>query len=115
MDDEDDIRLVLRAALEKRGYIVDEAENGSVALQKIASSRPDLVILDIMMPILDGYSVNLRLKENPETATLPVIVITGKGTIGEFMKVRNELMVAAYLEKPFAVSMLVDKLQEILV
>ena len=67
-----------------------------------------------MMPRLDRYSVNLRLKENPETANIPVIVITGRGHIKELLKLREELSVAAYLEKPFPVSALLEKVEEIL-
>lgn len=114
VDDERDIVYILKAALEKKGYEVIEAYDGIEALEKTAAHKPDAILLDIMMPRLDGYSVNLRLKENPETANIPVIVITGRGHIKELLKLREELSVAAYLEKPFPVSALLEKVEEIL-
>jgi two-component system alkaline phosphatase synthesis response regulator PhoP len=114
VDDETDIRFVLRQALEEAGYQVSEAADGIETMQKIKEERPDLILLDIMMPKLDGYSVNLRLKDDPETAHIPVFVITGKGHVQELLKIREELQVAEYLEKPFTVKVLLQKMQEIL-
>ena len=113
VDDEPDIVFVLRTALERAGYSVDEASNGLEALQKIGVRRPDAIILDLMMPKLDGHSVNLRLKEDPATAQIPVIVMTGKGHLKELLDIREDLKVAAYLEKPFQVATLLGKLDEI--
>lgn len=114
VDDERDIVLILKMALEKKGYAVDQAYDGIEALQKVDVSKPDIIILDIMMPRMDGHTVNLHLKSDAATAGIPVIVITGRGRIKELIEIRKELSVAAYLEKPFPVSMLVDKIQEIL-
>src|SRR5688572_28628774 len=91
IDDEPDIRFVLRTALERAGYYVEDASNGLDGLEKISLHQPDAVILDIMMPKLDGHSVNLRLKENPATALIPVIVITGKGHLKELLDIREDL------------------------
>lgn len=113
IDDEPDIRFVLRTALERAGYRVEEAANGIEALERINANPPDAVILDLMMPKLDGHSVNLRLKENPTTAHIPVIVITGKGYLKELLEIREDLKVTAYLEKPFQVKTLLDKLDEL--
>ena len=113
VEDEKDIILVLRNALEKNGYEVIDANDGEQALEKVSSEKPDLVILDIMIPKLDGISVNLRLKDNPSTKGLPVIVITGKSHMEELLKIKNELSVAAYLEKPFSVAMLIEKISQI--
>ncbi len=113
IDDEPDILFVLRTALERAGYQVDEASNGLEALEKINLHQPDAIILDLMMPKLDGHSVNLRLKENPATARIPVIIITGKGHLRELLDIREDLKVAAYLEKPFQVVTLLGKLEDI--
>jgi response regulator RpfG family c-di-GMP phosphodiesterase len=67
-----------------------------------------------MMPKLDGYSVNLKLKENPETENIPVIVITGRGHLKELLQIRGDITVAAYLEKPFPLKVLVEKIKELL-
>jgi adenylate cyclase len=72
------VRL-LQAVLEPRGYEVVSAPDGLVALEVVASAKPDLVLLDVMMPNLDGYEVCRRLRERDETAVLPVIMVTSSG------------------------------------
>jgi response regulator RpfG family c-di-GMP phosphodiesterase len=113
VDDEPDIVLVLRMKLEQEGYAVCEAHDGLQALDVVGQEKPDLILLDIMMPKLDGYSMNLRLKDNPDTARIPVIVKTGKGHVKELLEIRDELRVASYLEKPFPVSLLLEKIKEV--
>lgn len=113
VDDEPDVVFVLKKALEKRGYAIEEASNGEMALEMVEKVSPDVVVLDLMMPKLDGHSVNLRLKENPKTAALPVVIMTGKGHLKELLNIREELKVVAYLEKPFRVQSLVDCLEGI--
>jgi len=114
VDDERDIVTILKLALGKAGYEVSEAYDGVEALGKVAEQKPDLILLDIMMPRLDGHSVNLKLKENPETAKIPVIVITGRGQLKELMQSSAEISIVAYLEKPFTVAMLMTKIKETL-
>ncbi|MDD2806802.1 MAG: response regulator [Elusimicrobiales bacterium] len=114
VDDEPDILFVLTTAIRKNGYLVDTASNGLEALEKIKADRPDAVIMDIMMPKMDGNTVNLKLKEDPDTAGIPVIIMTGKGHFKELLEIREGINVAAYLEKPFPISMLLEKLRGIL-
>lgn len=113
-DDEKDVIFVLENALIKEGYKVISASDGVEALQKVAAEKPDLILLDIMMPRLDGHSVNVKLKENPKTANIPVIVITAFGHLKKLLEIREELTVTAYLEKPFPVLRLSKKIKEIL-
>jgi len=78
-DDNPDVRVLIRRILQSQGdYTFFEAENGLKALEMVQSERPDLVILDLMMPELDGFSVLDKLKANPETVHIPVIVVTAK-------------------------------------
>jgi len=76
VDDEEQNRTLLRDPLEARGYEVEEAENGMQALQIIASRPPDVVLLDLMMPKLDGLEVCRRLRKDAKTAHLPILMIT---------------------------------------
>lgn len=114
VDDEPDVLFVLKMALEKRGYRVEEASNGLEAVEKAQALVPDALVMDIMMPKLDGLSATERLKQLPQTQSIPIFIITGKGHLKELMDIRQDLNVACYLEKPFPVSALVDKLKEVL-
>ena len=114
VDDERDIVTIIKFALEKEGYEIGEAYDGLEALAKVNSCKPDLILLDIMMPKMDGHSVNLKLKERLETAGIPVIVITGKGQLKELIQSRQDLAISAYLEKPFTVATLIATIKEIL-
>ncbi len=76
VDDEEQNRTLLRDPLEARGYEVDEAENGMVALEKIAIRPPDVILLDVMMPQMDGFEVCRRLKTDSKTAHIPILMVT---------------------------------------
>jgi len=76
VDDEEQNRALLREPLEARGYEIEEAENGMVALEKIATRPPDVILLDVMMPQLDGFQVCHRLKTDPKTTHIPILMVT---------------------------------------
>ena len=120
VDDESEIVTLLRFLLEKEGHAVAAATNGQDALQALglepanpAVKLPDLMILDIMMPVMDGFTLNSRLQDFPAAKDLPVIVLTAKG-----QKMRDLFQsspnVAAYVQKPFDPKMLRDLIAGIL-
>ena len=118
VDDEAEIVTLLRFILEKEGYRVTEANNGQVALENLGSDSgakpsPDLIILDIMMPVMDGYTLNMRLQANPKTRGIPILVLTAKG---QKMRDLFEMApnVAAYVQKPFDPKMLRELIASIL-
>src|ERR1700720_1807643 len=76
VDDEEKNRTLLRDPLEARGYEVAEAENGEQALQKIAARPPDVILLDLMMPKMDGFEVCRRLRKDAKTTHIPILMIT---------------------------------------
>ena len=76
VDDEPNNRTLLRDALEVHGYEIVEAENGEQALQIVAQRPPDVILLDVMMPRLDGFEVCRRLKKDPATAPIPILIVT---------------------------------------
>ena len=79
VDDHPHVRQLIRRILQAQGeYTLFEAEDGKAALELIQSEKPDLVILDLMMPEIDGFTVLDSLKNDPETASIPVIVVTAK-------------------------------------
>src|SRR5438128_8875031 len=76
VDDEEANRLLLRDPLEAHGYEIAEAENGEKALELIGQRGPDVILLDVMMPGMDGFEVCRRLKQDVETAPIPVLMVT---------------------------------------
>jgi len=78
VEDEPDILLIARAALKRVGLSVATATDGAAALRAVADERPDLILLDWMMPELDGYETCARLKADPDTQQIPVVFLTAK-------------------------------------
>lgn len=109
VDDEMDVLLIVKTAL-KDEYDVATAANGTEALERVAERKPDLIILDMMMPGMDGFAVLDKLKENPENAGIPVIFLTG---ISDKAKIREALSkgVPYYIVKPFECQDLMAKVQ----
>jgi two-component system alkaline phosphatase synthesis response regulator PhoP len=100
VDDERHIVRLIQVNLERQGYNVVTAHDGKEALEKVASERPDLVVLDVMMPYMDGFEVLRNLRRNPETAELPVIMLTAKAQDQDVFRGWQE-GVDMYLTKPF--------------
>lgn len=112
VDDERDVVELVKFLLERDGHKVTEAFNGREALEKAFAELPDLIILDIMMPEMDGYTVNARLTENESTRKIPVIILTAKGQMRDVFEMASN--VAFYMEKPFDPKYLREKIQEVL-
>ncbi len=113
VDDELNIVELLRYNLEANGYKVDFSLNGREGLYKSIQSRPDLILLDIMLPELDGFDVCKELKKNKETMGIPIIMLTAKGE--EFDKILGlELGADDYITKPFSVRELVARIKAVL-
>src|SRR3989338_157882 len=112
VDDENDVVELIKFMLEKDGHQVVTASNGQEALDKVEATMPELIILDIMMPEMDGYTVNTRLQEKDETRTIPVIILTAKGQMKDLFELGSN--VVAFIEKPFDPRGLRDKIREIL-
>ncbi|WP_105614873.1 response regulator transcription factor [Vallitalea okinawensis] len=102
VDDEAHIRELLRYNLENSGYVVEEAESGEDALQKIGEQTFDLVLLDVMLPGIDGLEVLRKIRQENDQRNLPVILLTAKGE--EIDKVVGlELGADDYIAKPFGI------------
>lgn len=101
VEDEKDIRELLAYSLGKEGFSVIEADNGVTALNLAGMKKPDLIILDLMLPGMDGLSVCKRMQRDPVTAGIPVIMLTAKGEEVDRI-VGLELGAADYIVKPFS-------------
>ncbi len=78
VEDDPAQRAIVRAALEPAGYVIDEAEDGQAGLARLRAARPDLIVLDLLMPRMDGFEFAATLQEHPEWRRIPVIVVTAK-------------------------------------
>jgi DNA-binding response OmpR family regulator len=112
-DDEPNIVAALEFVLRRAGFEVDTARNGEEVLQRIARSPPDLVLLDVMMPVLSGYDVCARLRARPEWKGVKVIMLSARGREAE---TRRGLEAGAdlYVVKPFSNQDLLQKIDALL-
>ncbi|MBA8793428.1 CheY-like chemotaxis protein [Friedmanniella endophytica] len=112
VDDDDSIREVARMTLELvGGWQVSVASSGAEAWQKVRELRPDAMLLDVMMPGMDGPTTLQRMREDPDTPDVPVIMMTAKDVP---MEQRRELGLAGLIAKPFDPLTLSDQVSEIL-
>jgi len=113
VDDEAKIRKFLKDALELRDYEVIVAANGPDALEQLKRQKADVILLDLMMPVMDGYEVYHLLRENPQTKQIPVIIVTGKGERKD-RELGLESASYNYVTKPFELEELLGKVREVL-
>jgi two-component system cell cycle response regulator DivK len=113
VEDQEDNRQILRDLLTKNGFEIVEAENGEQALLAVAKQRPDLILMDIQLPLLDGYEATRRIKANPELRSIPIIVVTSYALSGDEAKAR-EAGCDAYVTKPYSPRQLLAKIREYL-
>jgi two-component system alkaline phosphatase synthesis response regulator PhoP len=113
VDDEIYIVHILDFSLGMEGYEVLTALDGEQAIEKARAEKPDLIVLDIMMPKLDGYETCKRLKADPETKEVPVILLSAKGRNVD-QKVGFEVGADDYITKPFSPRKLVERINAIL-
>ena len=113
VDDDPLTRLMASEALRESGYTSVEAEDGLRALALFDSERPDLVLLDVMMPRKNGYEVCQAVRSNPEWKGIPIIMLTAKGREVEREK-GMALGADDYITKPFSTQEVVDRVRELL-
>jgi two-component system alkaline phosphatase synthesis response regulator PhoP len=113
VEDEPDVAELIRYNLQKEGWEVVPATNGADALRRAQEARPDLILLDIMIPHLNGWEVCRRLKQDPETHGVPVIMLTGRVDEGD--KVLGfELGADDYVTKPFSLRELIARVRAVI-
>jgi len=113
VDDEPNIVLPLQFLMEQNGYIVDEASSGEEAIEKLMQFEPDLILLDIMLPGIDGYEVCEIIRLNPKWKKIKIIFLTARGRDVDIAK-GLVLGADAYITKPFANSEVVQKVSQLL-
>jgi DNA-binding response OmpR family regulator len=113
VDDELSILVPIKFLLEKNNFDVELAQSGKDALESIAQSKPDLILLDIMLPDLDGYEIYQMIREKPEWDDIKVIYLTARSRDVDIAKGLN-LGVDAYITKPFSNAELLEKIHSLL-
>jgi two-component system cell cycle response regulator DivK len=88
IEDQEDLRGVLRDLLTGSGYLTLEAADGQAGVSKARAENPDLILMDIQMPVLDGYDATRQIKANPETANIPIIAVSSFAMKGDEQKAR---------------------------
>jgi two-component system phosphate regulon response regulator PhoB len=113
VDDEEDIRELVELNLSREGYQILPSDTGERALELVRSRKPDLVVLDLMLPGVDGLEVCKRLKADPDTRHIPVIMLTAKGEEADIVA-GLELGADDYVTKPFSGKVLAARVRRLL-
>src|SRR5215813_6289676 len=108
VEDQPDNRQIIRDMLAPTGYEITEVESGEEALAAVAKQRPDLILMDIQLPIMDGYTATRKIKADPAFRSIPIIAVTSYALSGEEKKAR-EAGCDDYVPKPFSPRQLLAK------
>jgi CheY-like chemotaxis protein len=110
-DDDEDLRLLCQVQLELGGFDVAQASNGRQAIEVARAEGPDLILLDVMMPVMDGWETLEELKADPELSRIPVFIITGKNQNSDQERALS-MGASAFIAKPFQGSTLIAQIRE---
>ncbi|MEA3506407.1 MAG: response regulator [Elusimicrobiota bacterium] len=113
VDDDEDILMLMRVLLTSNNFEVVTAKNGTIGLEKVISEKPDLVLLDIDMPEMNGFEVLERIKGNPVTKSIPVLMLTARSGGADFERAING-DADRYVAKPFKSKFLLEKINQLL-
>jgi CheY-like chemotaxis protein len=114
VDDVEDTRLFLRLALEEHGFIVFEAENGQTAVENALRERPDVILMDLAMPLMDGFAAAKVIRQNEEFKNVPLIAITAHHET-DFRSDAKASGFDAYVTKPIDVNWLKELIARLLI
>jgi two-component system cell cycle response regulator DivK len=109
VEDQEDNRQILRDLLASSGFLMIEAHDGQQALAMARSQRPDLILMDIQLPVVDGYEATRSIKRDPELKHIPVIAVTSYALSGDEERAR-EAGCDAYVAKPYSTRHLLAKI-----
>ena len=114
IEDDVDLNTIIELNLQKEGFETDHAYDGEEALKKVEEFQPDLIILDVMLPKLNGVEFNTKLKSNPKTKNIPIVALTGKLGTKELFSVNNQLTVSAFFYKPVLMKDMLAEIKKLL-
>ena len=110
IEDTADNRRILRDLLTAAGYEITEAEDGATGVAMAAEQKPDLILMDIQLPVIDGYEATRRIKADPATRHIPIVAVTSYALAGDEAKTR-EAGCDGYIAKPYSPRNLLEKVR----
>ncbi len=113
IEDQEDNRIILRDLLTSAGFEIIEAVNGQEGVDMAEAEKPDLILMDIQLPVIDGYEATRRIKGNPSLASIPIIAVTSYALSGDEAKA-TAAGCDGYITKPFSPRLLLEKVREFL-
>lgn len=113
VEDQEDNRRIIRDMLRHAGYQIDEVTTGEDAIAHVAAQRPDLILMDVQLPGLDGYATTRRIRADEDLRGVPVIAVTSFALAGDDQKAR-EAGCDDYIAKPYSPRMLLQKIKDLL-
>lgn len=113
VDDSRIVRMLITRAMQQRDYQLVEAVNGQEGLAAALRERPDLILLDVTMPVMDGFQMLTQLRQSPETASIPVIMLTAESSQDAVSRA-DGLGVSGYVAKPFTEEALLERIDKVL-
>ena len=113
VEDTEDNRQILRDLLGMAGYDMVEAHDGAQGVAMAAEHKPDLILMDIQMPVLDGYEATRRIKADPALAGIPIVAVTSYALSGDEQKTRDAGC-DAYIAKPYSPRQMLAKVRELI-
>jgi two-component system cell cycle response regulator DivK len=113
VEDQEDNRQIVRDLLTANDYEMTEAENGQQAVEAAAKERPDLILMDIQLPVMDGYEATRRIKADPSLSSIPVIAVTSYALSGDEEKARAAGC-SDFVPKPYSPRQLLAKIRQYL-
>ena len=114
IEDDPEMIAMIRLILRRRDYAVEGAEGGQAGLQAVRKSHPDLILLDLMMPDMDGWDVYQRIKADPATREIPVIIVTARAQNIDRVMGLQIAKVDDYIVKPFSPRQLLESVERVL-
>ena len=114
VDDDNDSRAMVKTILVNGGYQVEECASGPVALERLKSCDPALILLDVMMPEMSGYEVLERLRQDPKTQNIPVVMLTARSDSEDVFTAYKDYSVDYYITKPFTTRQLLSGIKLVL-
>ena len=114
IDDNDKNRKLVKVILESEGYSTVEAENGKLGVDKAVEIKPDLIIMDVQMPVMDGVTASKELRSNEATKDIPIIMLTSYAMMGDRERLTAEGSVDDYITKPISLDPFLEAVRKYL-